>query len=295
LSAVGLQVSAVLENTALHNELLEHERVKRDLALARLGQLAAGVAHEINNPLSFVLNNTVIIERDVDALSRLIDLYRQGEPILSDARPELVQEIHDFAEEIDLPYTLTNLHALLKRSREGLKRITQIVQDLRSFARLNESEVDEVDLNPCLKATIGIAQGLAEKRGVTLKLELGTLPRVSCQPARINQAVFNILSNAIDASPEGGQVVIRSGTAGDVVEVHISDRGPGIDPAIRDKIFDPFFTTKPLGKGVGLGLSIAHGIISDHGGAIEAVSQQGQGAVFIVRLPSRSPVQSHST
>ncbi len=285
LTAISLQVSAVLENTVLHAELLEHERVKRDLALARLGQMAAGVAHEINNPLAFVNNNTAIVQRDLDALRKLLNLYEQAGQALAPHRPELLQEIRAFAEEIDLPHTLRGLDDLLGRSRDGLKRIGQIVQGLRTFARLDDSEQDHVDLNAGIEASVTIARGLAQKRQVEIVLELSPLPRLACRPARINQVVFNLLANAIDACADGGRVTVRSLANADNIEIHVLDNGHGIDPAIRDKIFDPFFTTKPLGKGVGLGLSISHGIVQDHGGRIDFQSQPGQGAHFIMRLP----------
>jgi signal transduction histidine kinase len=287
LTAVSLQVSAVLENAALHARLLDDERVKRDLALAKLAQMVAGVAHEINNPLAFVSNNTAIFQRDVGALRRLLGLYEQGAAALAEHRPDLHEEVRDFAEEIDLPYTLRNLDDLVARSRDGLKRIGQIVQDLRDFARLDESEMDEVDLNAGVASTVNVARGLAEKQGVEVVLDLAPLPRLACHPSKIHQVVFNLLSNAIDACGGGGKVTVLTRAAAGGVEIHVSDTGQGIDPAVRDKIFDPFFTTKPLGKGAGLGLSISYGIVQEHGGRIDVQSQPGQGAHFTVRLPCR--------
>ena len=173
----------------------------------------------------------------------------------------------------------------MARSRDGLQRIQLIVKGLRDFARLDESERDEADLNAGVEATVGIARGLAEKRHVQLALELGELPRLECQPSKVNQVIFNLLANAIDACAPGGRVTVQTCAGADGVEVHVIDSGCGIDPAVRDKVFDPFFTTKPLGKGVGLGLSISHGIVQDHGGSIDVQSHPGAGAHFVVRLP----------
>src|SRR5262249_560090 len=163
-------------------------------------------------------------------------------------------------EAIDLPYTLDNLSGLMSRSGEGLKRIQQIVKDLRLFARLDESDLHEVDLNTSVASTVNIIQGQARKQRVALETELAPLPGVICQAAQINQVVLNLLGNAIDACPTGGKVTVRTrATAGGVV-IEVADTGCGIDPAIRQRIFDPFFTTKPPGKGTGLGLSISYGI-----------------------------------
>ncbi|HYT88823.1 MAG TPA: ATP-binding protein, partial [Gemmataceae bacterium] len=287
LTAISLQVSAVLENTALHAQLLEDERVKRDLALARVSQLAAGVAHEINNPLAFVSNNNCVLQRDLDALRRLLDLYQQTEAALAEHAPDALTTIQELTEEIDLPYTLKNLDEVLERSREGLKRIGQIVQGLRDFARLDESDRDEVDLNAGIESAVSITRATAAKRQVELVLELTPLPRMACQPSKINQVVFNLLTNAIDACADGGRVTVRTCAPAGAVEIHVLDTGHGIDPSLRDKIFDPFFTTKPLGKGTGLGLSISHGIVRDHGGTIDVQSEPGKGAHFIVRLPCK--------
>jgi signal transduction histidine kinase len=180
---------------------------------------------------------------------------------------------------------MITLPDLLKRTAEGLKRIRQIVNDLRLFARLDEGEVNEADLNAGITSTATITKGHARSKDVTLKLELEPLPRVTCNAARINQVVMNLLSNAIDACGRGGTVTLRTGQEDDRARIDVIDDGHGINPAIRERIFDPFFTTKPIGKGTGLGLSISYGIIQDHGGSIEVDSTPGQGSRFTVRIP----------
>ena len=249
----------------------------------------AGVAHEINNPLAFVTNNMVVLQRDLTALRKLIEMYRAAHAVIAGVNPDAAREIDELAERIDVPYTLGNLPQMLERSREGLKRIQQIVGDLREFSRqesVGDLE-DAVDLNAGVSSTVNIVRGRARVRRVEIETDLAPLPRVTCRAPKINQVVLNLIANAIDASPEHGKVTVRtrSDTPG-WVEVSVTDTGGGIDPAVRDKIFDPFFTTKPQGQGTGLGLSISHGIVSEHGGRISVESTPGGGSTFSIHLPA---------
>jgi PAS domain S-box-containing protein len=292
------QLAADLEATAA-SEHRAHEELKKTQShmvqaekLASVGQLVAGIAHEINNPLAFVSNNIAVLQRDVQSLRDLLYLYQQADAILAAQSPDLLQRIRSFAEQIDLTYTLGNLQGLMERSRDGVQRIQQIVKALRDFARLDESELKEADLNPGIESTIVIMRGEARKKQVELVLELTSLPPVLCFPARLNQVVLNLVVNAMDACPQGGRVTVRTEAVPDGVVIHVRDTGHGIDPAIRDKIFDPFFTTKPPGKGTGLGLSISYQIVQDHGGRIEVESAPGQGTVFQIHLPLQPPVRA---
>jgi len=251
--------------------------------LAALGQMVAGVAHEINNPLSFVVNNVAVLQRDVGAVRELLHLYRHAEET---AGPDLQHRIRAAAERIDPDHTLGSLDRLLVRSREGLRRIEQIVKDLRGFARLDEGERNDADLNAGVASTVNIVRGQAAKRNVQITLELGRLPPVSCQAAKINQVVLNLIANAIDACSDGGSVTVRTSCEPGGVAIDVIDTGKGIDPEIRGRIFDPFFTTKPIGEGTGLGLSISYGIVQEHGGRIDVESTPGRGARFTMRLPS---------
>jgi PAS domain S-box-containing protein len=257
--------------------------------LAALGQLVAGVAHEVNNPLAFVINNTEVLRRDLAALREVLRLYREAEAAVAANEPDPFRAVGAYAAEIDLAYTEGGLERLLARSAEGLSRIRQIVKDLRDFARLDESELKEADLNAGVRSTVSIVRGRAARTGVGLELDLGPLPPVLRYPAKVNQVVLNLLANAIDACAAGGKVTVRTRAAEGGVEVHVLDTGHGIDPATHAKIFDPFFTTKPPGQGTGLGLSISHGIVEDHGGRIEVESAPGRGAHFTVHLPLRPP------
>jgi signal transduction histidine kinase len=278
---------------AIRSEREAHDELKKTQShlvqsekLASLGQMVAGVAHEINNPLAFVSNNVAVLQRDVGAIRELLDLYHEAEATIA-IQPELLKRIQDFCERLDLGYTLPNLQDLLSSSRDGLKRIQQIVMDLRDFARLDESDLSEVDINAGIESTVNIIRNRATERKVKIETAPAPLPPLSCYPAKINQVVLNLLANAIDASKPGDAVTIRTAVTDGHVTIEVIDVGCGIAPTIRDRIFDPFFTTKPPGQGTGLGLSISYGIVQDHGGTIKVDSEVGRGSRFIVSLPRR--------
>ena len=270
-----------------HQELqVAHEELKRaetqlvqSERLSSLGQVVAGVAHEINNPLAFVTNNVALVQRDMGNLHDLIRLYQQAEGTLEQHQHELLSNIHSLAEQMDLAYVLDNVPALMTRSREGLKRIQKIVKDLRDFVRLDDAELKEADLNENVTSTLTLLRSQASARGVSLVEDVVPLPPVTCYPAKINQVLLSLVSNGIEACDPGGTVTVssRPGPAQGVILV-VADTGRGIDPTIRGRIFDPFFTTKPIGQGTGLGLAISHGIIKSHGGTIDVESVPGRGA-----------------
>ena len=271
---VMLQELARSERQAHETLKSTQTRMVQTEKMASLGQLVTGVAHEINNPLSFVSNNVAVLERDLNDLLDLIELYRQGDADIEKAQPDLIEKINDLDERIDLNYSLSNLPRLIERTREGLGRIERIVKELRLFARVDEGDWNEVDLNPGIESAINIIKGHARKRGVRIVMDLGALPTIRCRTARIHQVIVNLLTNAIDAcAAETGVVTVHTETKPEAmgVRIDIQDNGHGIDAAIRERIFDPFFTTKPVGQGTGLGLSISYGIIEEHDGRIEDV------------------------
>jgi PAS domain S-box-containing protein len=284
---VRLQQMAESEHRA-HVELKQAQsRLVQSEKLASLGQMVAGVAHEINNPVSFVTNNVAVLQRDVGEMHDLILLYQQADDVVARELPDLFARLRELRDRVDMAYTLENIQGLLLRSRDGLKRIQQIVGHLRAFAHLDEGEVNEADLNQGVESTTTIILGHAKKKQVRVDLDLQPLPPLTCYAAKINQVVMNLLSNAIDASAEGGAVTVRTRAEDQHVRIEVADDGEGIEPEVRERIFDPFFTTKPIGHGTGLGLSISYGIVQDHGGTIEVESTPGKGSCFTVRLPTR--------
>jgi len=294
LSRANGELAQALRDTQLAHESLQRahlqlketqSRMLQQARMASLGQTAAGVAHEINNPLAWVTNNLVLLKREVTGLHDLLLLYQQAEQTLAQYQRDLHARIADLAQEVDLPFVLENLDNLLERSRSGLLRIQKIVADLRDFAHLEEADFKEADLNAGISTTVRLMQSVADLRQVTLETNLVPIPRTTCSPAKINLAVQSLISNGIDACPAGGRVLIETRAVEDGIEIRVSDNGYGIAPAIRDRVFDPFFTTKPVGKGTGLGLSISYGIVKDHGGVIDFESYPGQGTRFTIRMP----------
>jgi signal transduction histidine kinase len=282
---------AYQEVAVAYQELKEAQsRLVQAEKLSSLGQLVAGVAHEINNPLAFVTNNVSLLRREFQGLGDLVKLYQTADETLAEHRPDLLAHLEEMRERIDLGFVLESLDGLMDRTGHGLKRIHRIVASLRNFARLDEADLKEVDLNEGIRSTVNIIRGKAKECGVELHLELSPLPPLPCYPGQINQVVLNLLTNAIDACPGGGKVAVRTRALADGVQIQVIDDGQGIDPEIQDRIFDPFFTTKPVGQGTGLGLSISYGIVESHGGRLEVESTPGEGSHFTVWLPRSFPL-----
>ncbi len=290
---VQLEATARSEREAFDKLKQAQASLVQSEKLASLGQLVAGVAHEINNPLAFVSNNLAVLQRDIGAVADLLEQYRAADKLLAEHDPALADALKKRTEEVDLEYTLGNYRQVMIRSREGLKRIQQIVKDLRDFARLDESDFKDADLNAGIESTLNIVRGQARKRRVEIQTDFAELPLVPCYPAKINQVIMNLITNAIDASNEGDTITITTTKQTDHAQITVRDTGGGMTPAVRDRIFDPFFTTKQQGDGMGLGLSISYGIIRDHGGAIAVDSEPGKGTTFTIDLPLQGKPAPH--
>jgi signal transduction histidine kinase len=260
-------------------QLLQSEK------LASIGQLAAGVAHEINNPVGYISSNLVSLDGYVADILRLLDAYAAVEAGLGEAERE---EIAGIKKAIDIDFLRSDLLDLIRESQSGTRRVKGIVQDLKDFSHVDEAEWQWADLHKGIDSTLNVVHNELKYKAEVVK-EYGELPRVNCIPAQLNQVFMNLLVNAAQAIPERGTIAIRTGQEQEWVWVEISDTGVGIPAEHMKRIFDPFFTTKPVGKGTGLGLSLAYGIVQKHKGRLEVESTPGKGTRFRIWLPVNGP------
>jgi len=251
--------------------------------LASIGQLAAGVAHEINNPIGYVYSNLGTLKKYVQDMLSLLDVYEQIETKVFDTE-QLVQ-IKETKERLDIAYLKDDLRVLIDESKDGITRVKKIVQSLKDFSHADS--VDEwqlSNLHQGLDSTLNIVNNEIKYKANVIK-EYGDIPDVECLPSQLNQVFMNLLVNAAHAIEDRGSITIRTDQQEHEVRVEISDTGKGIPPENLQKIFEPFFSTKPIGKGTGLGLSLSYGIIQKHRGRIEVSSEVGKGSSFRVYIP----------
>jgi len=273
-----------LVETQRLNERLESAQVQLVQAekLSSIGQLAAGVAHEMNTPLAFVCSNFGTLETYVGQLLGLLDT------VLDSVDPAASARVEAAIREADLAVLREDLPALFDESRDGLKRVQRIVRDLKDFSRVGEHDWAYCDLHAGIESTLNILRNEIKHKATVVR-DFGPLPEVWCAPSQINQVLMNLIVNAVHAIDEGGCITLRTRLDEDAARIEISDDGPGIAPEHRQRIFEPFFTTKPVGLGTGLGLSIAADIMRKHGGRLEVDSTPGTGSTFRIILPLRTP------
>lgn len=261
--------------------------------MASLGQLTAGIAHEINNPINFVTSNIKPLKRDLQDVYELVETY--AEVTLEDAA-ESLKKAHDLKEEIDYDYLKEEIDSLVKGISDGANRTSEIVRGLRTFSRLDEDVVKPASLHEGLSSTMVLLRSKLKDGIEVIKDFDPDLPQIECYPGKLNQVFMNILNNGIYAVshkeyPEGEvpALTVKTRLNQDTVDVHLMDNGIGMDEETKKKMFDPFFTTKDVGEGTGLGMSIVYKIIEKHGGSLKVNSELGVGTEFIITLPLQQP------
>ncbi|WP_410176889.1 ATP-binding protein [Xanthomonas graminis] len=263
------------------------EKLLQSEKMASIGQLAAGVAHEINNPIGYVHSNLGSLQEYLRSLFTLIEAYERA--LRAPDPKALIPEIDDIRNRFDIDFISRDLPQLMAESREGIERVTRIVRDLKDFSYSGREESWKlVDLHAGLESTINIIWNELKYK-VTLDRHYGNLPLVECLPSELNQVYMNLLLNAGQAIGERGSIVVSTGQDGEEVWIEFKDSGAGIPADLLQRIFDPFFTTKPVGSGTGLGLSISYGIVNKHHGRIDVTSTVGEGSCFRIVIPVRQP------
>ena len=259
------------------SQLLQSEK------MASVGQLAAGVAHEINNPIGYVHSNLTSLTRYLDNIFSVLLAYERLETAIPQHAPELVA-LRTLRDNIELDYVRRDIVDLLAESVEGVTRVEKIVKDLKDFSHVDEAEWQDADIHEAIDSTLNVVWHELKYKGELVK-EYGDLPRIQCLPFQLKQVIMNLLVNAAHAIDQRGTIRIRTHAEDDSVLVSVSDTGKGIEPHHLNRIFEPFFTTKPVGVGTGLGLSVSYSIVQKHNGSIDVASEPGKGTTFTIRLP----------
>jgi len=275
---------------ALQHEIDERKQLEGQLVqsekLASLGQLAAGVAHEINNPIGFISSNLGTLEGYFGKLLEMLQAYQSAEEGIAAA--ELRARLKDLRERVELDFLEEDIPLLIKESKEGIGRVGQIVKDLKNFSRVDSNqEWQWSNLQLGIESTLNIVANELKYKADVVK-DYAALPEIECLASQINQVIMNLVVNAAQAmGPERGTITLRGGSLGERIWLEVADTGSGMAPETVQKIFDPFFTTKPIGQGTGLGLSLSYGIVQKHAGQITVRSEVGVGTTFRIELPIR--------
>lgn len=260
------------------------EHLVQSEKLASIGQLAAGVAHEINNPIGYIFSNYGMLEGYISSLFEMLSVYEGAEQQYGN--PDLVEKLQSKRAKLEIDFLKEDIPDLMRESKEGIVRVRKIVRDLKDFSHVDvKPEWSFTNLNQGIDSTLNVVNNEVKYKADVIK-EYGDIPPVQCLPSEINQVVMNLLVNAAHAiGPERGKIWIRTGVIEGTVWIEIADNGGGIPKEVVPRIFDPFYTTKPVGKGTGLGLSLSYGIVQKHHGHIDVQTEIGKGTTFRVTLP----------
>ncbi|KPL16681.1 MAG: hypothetical protein AMS26_03720 [Bacteroides sp. SM23_62] len=270
------ELQAALENLkTTQSQLVQSEK------MASIGQLVAGIAHEINNPVTFISAGVDSLNTNLEEVRQVLDLYHK---ITLDNVEAKLAEIEKLKEKVEYNEAIREINKLIDSVRTGTERTTEIVQGLRTFSRLDEDVLKFADLHEGLDSTLILLRN-KYKEHIEIEKQYGDIPKIECYPGQLNQVFMNILSNAIDAIDDKGTITISTLKSNGSVRISIRDTGRGIPEDIQPRIFEPFFTTKGVGQGTGLGLSISYSIIEKHYGSIEVKSDVGKGSEFVIVLP----------
>jgi signal transduction histidine kinase len=282
------------ELNALNNKLSEvKEHLIHSEKLASIGQLAAGIAHEINNPIGYIFSNFGTLENYLAQLFEMLALYESAESAVQPA--EAAKKLQLKREELDVNFLKEDIPVLMRESKEGIVRVRKIVQDLKDFSHVDATtDWQFANLNQGIESTLNVIHNEVKYKADLVK-DLANLPAVQCLPSQLNQVVMNLVVNAAHAiGPERGTITVRTGSDTEHAWIQVIDTGSGIKSEVLPRIFDPFYTTKSIGKGTGLGLSLSYGIVQKHHGTIDVETELGKGTTFTVTLPLQQPVSSVS-
>ncbi len=290
LTQLNRELQRTMENLKKANREIKEAQAQllQQEKMASIGQLAAGVAHEINNPIGFIHSNLSVLQDYIADLMKFFEKYKSLKKAIAQGNKAAVaknlRELLAVEKEIDLSFILEDFEKVVRESMDGSERVKVIVQDLKDFSHIDQAEVKFFNVNEGLESTLNIVWNEIKYKAKVQK-EYGDVPEIRCFPMQLNQVFMNLLVNAAQAIDKDGLIKIKTFATDKHVVIQIADNGAGIPKEIRGKIFDPFFTTKDVGKGTGLGLSTAYNIIKKHNGQIEVESEVGKGTCFTIRLP----------
>jgi signal transduction histidine kinase len=274
---------------AAHRKLtLAQAQLVQSEKMASVGQLAAGIAHEINNPIAFVASNLNSFEKCLDSMCEVVSAYDSVVKATGEQEARHVAALESTLAQVDVNFLVQDMRDIINESREGTRRVSDIVIGLKNFSRLDDDDRNKADINEGLRATLKIAWNEIKYR-CQVETDYGEIPKIECNAGHLNQVFLNLIMNAVQACEGDGLIEIRTRAVDDALQIEIKDNGSGIDQSDMSAIFNPFFTTKEVGQGTGLGLSISYAIVEQHGGSILVDSVVGRGTTFTVVLPIDPP------